>query len=52
MSDLLNYEDAQMSHHNGISLNKLVEESKNESSKLRALTVSMEDLLVMESGPY
>jgi hypothetical protein len=40
LSDLLDYENAQVAHHNEVSLNKLVQESKEENSKMRMLTVS------------
>jgi hypothetical protein len=43
LSDLLDYENAQIAHHNEVSLNKLVQESKDENSKMRLLTVSHHD---------
>ncbi|TVY81366.1 Serine/threonine-protein kinase dkf-1 [Lachnellula suecica] len=38
LSDLLNYENAQIAHHNEKSLNDLAKESKEENSKMRILT--------------
>jgi hypothetical protein len=40
LSDLLDYENAQIAHSNEKALNGLVKETKDENSKMRILTVS------------
>jgi phage terminase large subunit len=41
LSDLLDYENAQIAHLNEKALNGLVKETKEENSKMRLLTVSL-----------
>ena len=43
LSDLLDYENAQIAHLNERALNGLVAETKEENSKMRVLSVSHEN---------